>query len=394
MTRRVQDVVVVGAGVVGAATALGLAQAGLRVTLVEAREPPPWVAAAAPDLRVYAVSPASSDLFATLGVWPAMRAARAHPYRAMRVWDAAAAGELHFRASDTDGAAHGHIVEQAVLQHVLWQALRQAANIDLRCPARVTGLQQDAREAELDLDDGTRLRARLVVAADGADSPLRALAGIDTGGRDYAQRGVVGFLRGERPHEDTAWQRFQPGGPLALLPFVDGLVSIVWTLPADEAERVLALDDAAFGEAVTRASDARLGALVPVSPRAAFPLRLRLAERYVHERLVLVGDAAHVVHPLAGQGVNLGLADAACLVDLLRAAHAGGRDIASPTLLRRYERTRRSENTIAAHAFDGLERLFGSDAVLPTLLRGPALGLVDRIAPLRRLFLRHASGRG
>ena len=229
--------------------------------------------------------------------------------------------------------------------------------------------------------------------ADGADSPLRTLAGIDTSGRDYAQRGVVGFVRCEEAHADTAWQRFQPGGPLALLPFRDGLASIVWTLPTADAERVLALDDAAFGEAVTRAFDARLGALTAASPRAAFPLRMQLAHRYVFERLLLVGDAAHVVHPLAGQGVNLGLADAAELIALLGKARADKRDLAAPTLLRRYERSRSSENTLAAHAFDGLERLFASDAVLPTLLRGPVLGLVDRIAPLKRFFLQHASGR-
>lgn len=394
MTRRGPDVVVVGAGVVGAAAALGLAQAGLRVTVVEAREPPAWDAAAPPDLRVYAIAPASADLFEQLGVWARMRAARAHPYREMRVWDAAAAGELHFRASDAGGEALGHIVEQGVLQHVLWQALQQTANVELRCPARVAGFTQDEGEAEVELDGGSRLRARLVLAADGAASPLRVAAGIDVGGRDYGQRGVVGFVRSEQAHADTAWQRFQHGGPLALLPFADGVSSIVWTLPAEEAEHVLGLDDVAFGEAVTRAFDARLGALVPVSPRAAFPLRMQLAQRYVHGRLVLVGDAAHVVHPLAGQGVNLGLADVACLIGLLRDARAGGRDVAAATFLRRYERTRRSENTIAARAFDGLERLFGSDAVVPTLLRGPALGLVGRVAPLRRFFLRHASGRG
>jgi 2-octaprenyl-3-methyl-6-methoxy-1,4-benzoquinol hydroxylase len=393
MTRRGPDIIVVGAGVVGAATALGLARAGLRVTLVESRLPSPWDPAASPDLRVYAIAPASSDLLETLGVWPNIAALRAQPYRAMRVWDAGAEGELHFRAADAGGELLGHIVEQGLIQHALWQAMQQAPNIELRCPARVAAFGQDANGVTLELDDGTRLGASLVIAADGAESPLRTLAGIDTSGRDYAQRGVVAFVRSTQPHSDTAWQRFQPGGPLALLPFVDGLASIVWTLPTDEAERVLALDDAAFGDAVTRASDARLGTLTVASPRAAFPLRLQLAQRYVFERLVLVGDAAHVVHPLAGQGVNLGLADAAELIALLGKARTDKRDLSAPTLLRRYERTRRSENTLAAHTFDGLERLFASDAVLPTLLRGPALGLVNRVAPLKRFFLRHASGR-
>ena len=393
MSRRGIDVAVVGAGVVGAATALGLARAGLRVCLVEAREAAPWSAAAPPDLRVYAIAPASSDLLDQLEVWQKIVALRAHAYRAMHVWDAGAAGELHFSATDAGGELLGHIVEQGVIQHVLWQALQQAPNIDLRCPARVADLVQDERGAELELDDGTRIRAALVIAADGADSPLRVLAGLAAQDHDYGQRGVVGFVRSEFPHADTAWQRFLPGGPLALLPCDDGLASFVWTLPTQDAERVLTLDDATFNEAITRAFDARLGTLTAASPRAAFPLRLRLAERYVSQRLVLIGDAAHVVHPLAGQGVNLGLADAATLIALLRDTFAAGRDIAAPTVLRRYERARRSDNTFAARTFDGLERLFGSSALLPTLLRGPALGLVDRITPFKRLLLRHASGR-
>ena len=244
----------------------------------------------------------------------------------------------------------------------------------------------------LELDQGTRLSARLALAADGADSPLRELAGLQTRRHDYAQRGLVAYVVCERPHQDTAWQRFLPTGPLAVLPCSEGLASIVWTLPDAEAERLLALDEAGFNAALTRAFDARLGAMTLASARAAFPLRKQLASRYVAGRVLLAGDAAHVVHPLAGQGVNLGLQDAIELVAVLAAAHEAGGDLADPVLLRRYERRRKSDNALAAMAFDGINRAFSNDAVLPTVLRGPALGLVNRIAPLKRVLARHAMG--
>ncbi len=389
--RRGPDVIVVGAGVVGAAAALGLARAGLRVAVVEARAPQPWRCDGARDLRVFAFSPSSSAFLAGLGAWD-VSALRAQPYREMRVWDGGAPDELHFTAHHAGSAALGHIVEQGALQHGLWQALQREPGIEWHCPARAVALQQDAGMVSLELDQGTRLSARLALAADGADSPLRELAGLQTQRHDYAQRGLVAYVRCERSHQDTAWQRFLTTGPLAVLPCSEGLASIVWTLPNAEAERLLALDEASFNAALTRAFDARLGAMTLASARAAFPLRKQLASRYVAGRVLLAGDAAHVVHPLAGQGVNLGLQDAIELVAVLGAAHEAGGDLADPVLLRRYERRRKSDNALAAMAFDGINRAFSNDAVLPTVLRGPALGLVNRIAPLKRVLARHAMG--
>jgi len=218
------------------------------------------------------------------------------------------------------------------------------------------------------------------------------MAGIATRGRDYAQRAVVAHVVTERAHERTAWQRFLPAGPLALLPLADGRSSVVWSLPDDEAQRVLALDDTAFMRELGAASDFRLGRIVSTTKRAAFPLRLQLADNYQAERLVLLGDAAHAVHPLAGQGVNLGLRDVTELRDVLAEARAAGGDFAAPHVLRRYARRRRSADTLDAHGFDALARIYAWQASPLVAARGLGVRLLDRCAPLKRRLARHAAG--
>ncbi|WP_374012154.1 FAD-dependent oxidoreductase [Pseudoxanthomonas koreensis] len=390
MSRARLDVVVAGGGVVGAACALALAQAGLAVALVEPQPAPQW-SAQEPDLRVFALAPDNVALLQRMGVWPRVLAARAQAYRRMRVWDAAGRGELQFDAASMARDALGWIVENAVLVDRLWSALA-AAGVRLHCPARVEAMEQDAAGVRLRLDDGLRLDARIAVAADGAGSVLRRLAGVEVDAHDYRQRGVVGYVRAAEPHQDTAWQRFLPGGPLALLPFTDGLVSIVWSLPDAEAARVLALDDAGFAIALTDASAARLGSLVPVSARAAFPLRRQLVRRQAAGRVLLLGDAAHVVHPLAGQGVNLGLRDVAALAAEIEAAGRRRSDWTAPHRLQRWARRRRSDNTVSALAFEGIDRLYSNDRPLATLVRGPLLGLAGKLPPLRHALWRHAAG--
>lgn len=405
MSRRdVLDVVVVGAGVVGAAAALAFARDGFKVALVEPREPAPW-RSDRPDLRVYAFAPDNAALLEDLGAWRDVCSARVQPYRAMRVWDAAGGDPLVFDADPFARRELGWIVEHGLLVDRLWKGL-PGAGVQLHCPDSVVGLEQDAELATIELESGQRLRTRLVVAADGAESRVRELAGIPTSAHDYRQRGLVAFVTTEKPHRETCWQRFLPTGPLAFLPFVDAACagagttadagaghcsSIVWTLPDAEAGRLLALDDATFLVELARAFDGPLGALLAVSTRAAFPLRRQLAQAHVAGRVAVVGDAAHVVHPLAGQGVNLGLRDVAALRGAL-APLAGGGDAGSPARLARWARHRRSENAIAAYTFDGLNRLFSNDAVLPTLLRGPLMGLVGRFPPLPRALWRRAAG--
>ena len=384
------DVAVAGGGVVGAACALALARAGLDVALVEARPVPRWLAEQ-PDLRVYALAPDNAALLDALGVWPQVVRARAQPYRKMRVWDAGGGDELAFDAATLARDELGWIVENGLLVDRLWAAL-VAAGVQVHCPARVQGMEQDEAGVRLQLDDGTRLEARVAVAADGGASELRRLAGLDVDAHDYGQRGVVAFIETADPHQETAWQRFLPTGPLALLPFTQGRSSIVWTLPEAEAARVLALDDAAFAVALTDASAARLGRAVPVSARAAFPLRRQLVRQQVAGRVLVLGDAAHVVHPLAGQGVNLGLRDVAALRAEVESAQTRRVDWASAHRLQRWARRRRSDNTVSAYALEGINRLYSNADPLAVLARGPLLGLAGKLPPLTRALWRHAAG--
>lgn len=392
----VVDVAVVGGGVVGTAMALGLARDGASVALVESQLPAPW-RREDPDLRVYAFAPDNVAWLQSLEVWRDIVAARAQPYRSMRVWDAAGGRELAFDADAFARPELGWIVEHGVLVERLWAAAERAG-VEMHAPDTVQSLREESTHAVLDLADGRRLRARLVVAADGADSRLRDWAGIDAPTHDYQQRGVVAYIQTEQPHALTCWQRFLPGGPLAVLPFsTDGgrgghRSSIVWTLPATEAQRVLDLDDEAFGKSLTDAFGHRLGAMALTSKRAAFPLRRQLARSQRAGRVLVVGDAAHVVHPLAGQGVNLGLRDASALCAVLREARRGGAETASSSRLDRWARSRRSENAVAAGTFDALNRLFSNDAVAPTLLRGPLLGLAGQMRPVVHALWRRAAG--
>ncbi|WP_412731108.1 UbiH/UbiF/VisC/COQ6 family ubiquinone biosynthesis hydroxylase [Dyella aluminiiresistens] len=376
---------------VGAAAALALARAGFATALLDAREPRPWRAADEVDLRVVGLAPSSIALLDELGVWSAIRSSRAGPYAHMHVWDSENGAAIDFDAADEGRDLLGYIVENGLVQWTLWQVL-DAAGVRRLCPAEVHAFEAREDRVTLDLASGESLQARLLVAADGAASPLRTMAGIETRGRDYAQRAVVAHVTTEHPHCDTAWQRFLPSGPLALLPLADGRSSIVWSLPDDEAGQVQALDDAAFRDAVGVASDFRLGRILATTKRAAFPLRLQLAERYQSERFVLLGDAAHVVHPLAGQGVNLGLRDVAELRDTLVAARLQGRDIAAAHVLRRYARRRLSADTLDAHGFDALARIHAWQSPPLVAARGLGVRMLDRLSPLKRRLAAHAAG--
>ena len=394
------DVIVVGAGPVGAALArlLVLPRPGEipRVALLDARMPAARSSRSGVDLRGAAISRASQRVLQAAGAWAGVAARRLSPYREMRVWDATtsawSAAALHFDSAELGEPDLGHIVEVDLIRAALLEVLASDATVEFIAPVSVAALETAGDIAAVGLADGGRLTARLVVGADGAHSRIRELAGIEVRGWDYQQTAVVTHISTEKPHRETAWQRFLPTGPLAFLPLADGRCSIVWSTTTEQAEALLETPEEDFHAAVSEASDCVLGQVTGSAERLCFPLRLQHAQRYTQKRVALVGDAAHTVHPLAGQGLNLGLLDAAALSEVILDAVAAGMDPGDVRVLRRYERWRKGENLAAMAAFDGLHRLFGTGAGPFQRLRTLGLAMVGRLGPVRNGLVRRAMG--
>ncbi|HZW59024.1 MAG TPA: FAD-dependent monooxygenase [Woeseiaceae bacterium] len=392
-------VVIAGAGLVGMALAARLASGSAAgrfgMTLIDAGAPPAFSGNDDVALRVSAISSGSMQFFARLGIRDAIPATRACPYRDMRVWDAAGAVDgpqtLTFSAAEFALPELGHIVENELLRQRLYERL-QTLGVAMRFHTTITAIGRAAAGRDLTLEGGERLPATLLVGADGANSAVRASAGFGVVNRRYPQDAVVAHVRPARAHRHTAWQRFLPEGPLALLPLADGRVSVVWSTTPARAASLLEMDDAAFGRALTAASDDVLGRLTAGGARASFPLRAQYVRRYVAAGLALAGDAAHTVHPLAGQGVNLGLADAAELATVLETACLRGDSPADLPVLRRYERARKGPNQAMLYVIDGLQRLFAGEAAALAVLRGTGMQLFNRSGPLRRAAMRVALG--
>jgi 2-octaprenylphenol hydroxylase len=385
------DIIIVGGGIVGATAACALGKAGLRVAVVEARQPVP-VEQQQPDPRVFAITRASERIFRSLGVWEAIVAQGAFAFSDMEVWDAGGEGVMHFDCAELGEPYLGHIIEPRHIETGLSGQLESDKNISRFCPARFHAVRVLEENVVVTLEDGQELIAALVIAADGVRSPVRAALGIQTRRHDYRQSSVVALVKTAAPHRNTAWQRFLPGGPLAFLPMQEGWSSIVWTLPTASAERVMSLDQPAFHAELAEAFDYRLGSIVDSGEREAWPLRRMHAEHYVINRAALIGDAAHAIHPLAGQGVNLGLLDAATLTEVIIAAVQGGRDPGALRVLRRYERWRRGDNLLMMSAMDALNRTFSNAHSPLSQVRNLGLSLVNNTAVLRQLFMRHAMG--
>ncbi|MDD0845123.1 2-octaprenyl-3-methyl-6-methoxy-1,4-benzoquinol hydroxylase [Pseudomonas sp. Gutcm_11s] len=391
------DLIIVGAGMVGSALALALEHSGLEILVVDGGplSVKPFDAQGAFEPRVSALSAASQRILERLGVWDGIAARRASAYRDMQVWDGSGTGSVHFAAASVHAETLGHIVENRVVQDALLERLHDS-QVGLLGSARLEQLRRSGDGWLLTLADGRELRAPLLVAADGANSAVRRLAGCATREWDYLHHAIVTSVRCERPHQATAWQRFTDDGPLAFLPLSrqgdEHWCSIVWSTVPAEAERLMALDDEAFRSELGKAFEWRLGQITDADPRVCIPLRQRHAKRYVESGLALIGDAAHSIHPLAGQGVNLGFLDAAVLAEVLLHALQRGEQPNDVRVLSRYERRRMPHNLAMMAAMEGFERLFQADPLPIRLLRNSGLNWVDELPDAKALFVRRALG--
>jgi len=385
------DVVVVGSGLVGASLALALEIAGLNLALIEAQPPQPGAGAADWDSRVYAISPGSAAFLERCGVWQELDMTRVSRVEAMRVFGDDGRSELDFSAYDAGLRELAFIVENRELQRVLWKALKRAQHVAVMAPAACRALTFEAQAAQLELGDGRVLCPRLVVGADGADSWVRAQTAIAVEMHRYHQTAVVANFAITRPHRDTAYQWFRHDGVLALLPLPGERVSMVWSTRDEDAARLLELARDELVAQVAAASHGAVGELQLITPAAAFPLRLQRVRQLVLPRLALAGDAAHNVHPLAGQGVNLGFRDARELAQVLL-ERGSQTDCGDYRLLRRYERARREDIVAMQFATDSLQRLFNNEIAWMAGLRNCGLRLMNRQPHLKNLLVQHAVG--
>ncbi|MET0946935.1 MAG: 2-octaprenyl-3-methyl-6-methoxy-1,4-benzoquinol hydroxylase [Pseudomonas sp.] len=390
------DLLIVGAGMVGSALALALQDSGLEVLLLDGSplSVKPFDAEAAFEPRVSALSAASQRILERLGVWDGIAARRSSPYTDMHVWDGSGTGQIHFSASSVHAEVLGHIVENRVVQDALLDRLHDC-DLGMLANARLEQMRRSGDDWLLTLADGRLLRAPLVVAADGANSAVRRLTGTETREWDYLHHAIVTSVRTADSHRKTAWQRFTDNGPLAFLPLEregEHWCSIVWSVTPGEGERLMALDDETFCRELEQAFEGRLGPVLSADPRVCVPLRQRHAKRYVAEGLALIGDAAHTIHPLAGQGVNLGFLDAAVLAEVLLHAAERGERLADVRVLSRFERRRMPHNLALMAAMEGFERLFQADPLPLRWLRNTGLKVVNQLPEAKAIFVRQALG--
>ena len=392
-------VVIVGAGIAGLTVAALLAQSGaserLKITLVDAQPRPSRPSGKDVALRVSAIATGSSLLLKSIGAWPTVDAERIAIYDTMRVWDESSTADsgdaLHFDAAEFAVPQLGFIVENVLLQTAILDVL-QRESIELLFESPIAALQAQNSGQQVQLEDGRKLHADLVIGADGARSLVRESAGIETREWAYGQSAFVTHLQPEKSHGNTAWQRFLSNGPLGMLPLADGRISVVWSTTEEEAQWAMAATDESLGQALSAASDHVLGNLTVAGPRGAFPLQARHARDYVKAGVALVGDAAHAVHPLAGQGANLGLQDAACLADVITKAMQNGEHPGDRPVLRRFERSRKGENATMLHFMTGLNRLFATDSTLLKELRTTGMRLFNQSGPIREHVVSVALG--
>ena len=383
------DVVIVGAGMVGLTLANLLSKQGKSLAIIDRNIPQEFDTTQPYDARVTAVSPGSQAIFEHVNAWSSMQAKRITPFNRMVVWDAVEGAKINFSASDIQHENLGHIVENLVIQTSLHEALQPQTNINWFVPVVIGNVLTREDHIEVVLDNDQVLTAKLLVGADGRRSSVRKFANINYSEKSYQQQGIVARVQTEHPHEDTAWQRFLSTGPLALLPLNNGECSIVWSVNDEEANELMELGEHEFAQALTKASGLHLGNISLCSKRATFPLVSGQAESMVQPRIALVGDAAHALHPLAGQGANLGFTDAAILAEVLAQTE---REIGSVKVLRKYERARVGETQVMQRAMDAFVAAFSSTSTPVITARNYALNAANRIQPIKKYFMKQAMG--
>ncbi|MCI0401443.1 MAG: UbiH/UbiF/VisC/COQ6 family ubiquinone biosynthesis hydroxylase [Gammaproteobacteria bacterium] len=387
------DLIIGGAGIVGGTLGCILAQQGLRVAIVDRTATEARNAKAGDGMRVLAITPASKQILNAIGAWKYIEQGGIGCFRRIEVWDANGEGSLCFDSADLCEPALGYILGHSIIQSVLERILGTLAGVSWYRPAIPRRVNVSDDQVTVEFEDSRSVTARLLIGADGSDSKIRDLAGIDNALHDYHQHALVCVVKTERPHGNIARQRFLTKGPLAFLPLADPYQSaIVWSTKPEDAAALVALDDEGFCRELKNAFAGRLGDITWSGRRAAFPLGRAYARHYCQPRVALVGDAAHSVHPLAGQGANLGLLDAAALAEILADAMARDRDIGSSRVLRRYERWRKGENLAMMMALDGLNQLFANELGPVQWARNLGLDVVNALAPMKHWFMRRAMG--
>jgi len=391
------DVLIVGGGMVGLTLALALRQQNeLTIAIVDTNVPTKLTEQ--PENRVSAINMASQQIFANLNVWELIQSERIQSYQHMRIWDKHGYGKLNFNADDVDQQDLGWIIENKVIRNALWQKAQADEAISFFTEQALTNLAMGDNEVFASFATGMPILAKVAVGADGAHSWVREQMNMPIAFQDYDHHAIVGTVECTQGHNNTAWQVFLPEGPLAFLPlFNEQLASIVWSTTPDEAQRLQALSIDAFSKEITAASDGKLGNVTLVSELSSFPLTMRLAHDFVKDKVILVGDAAHTIHPLAGQGVNLGLLDAAACAQTLIQQAIKGESLTSKIALNNYSRWRKSEATEMIAAMAAIKKLFSEQPFnLPTspvkLLRGIGMSILDNVAPAKKVMIKQALG--
>lgn len=386
------DVIIVGAGIVGLTLANFLANSNLKVAILEQQTPLAWHPQNN-DLRVSAIAKANQQLFAEIGAWQRMCAKRVAPFRRMHIWEEQSQAEIHFDCNEIHIDSLGYIIENQVIQSALIENLHDATNVNFIYPVKIQKFHDTKDQVILHLADDSEITTRLLVAADGARSKICEWAKFEIEKKLYNQSAIVANVEFSKNHQDTAYQKFLSTGPLAFLPLSkSNQYSIVWSTLPEDARKLIDLSDEDFIQELSKAVGSELGLIESISKRMDFPLQMQHAKQYIKSRIAAVGDAIHTIHPLAGQGVNLGIQDAKELAEIILQAKQKDRDIGAHDTLRRYERSRRGPNLAMIKIVDGLKMIFSEQSIPVVQLRRMSLAIGERVNFLKNCCMRYAVG--